>query len=111
MSSRSRIHSHYTILTETGIKEQSGCGETRVTHCVPLLHRVTHLMARQDPRQGAKNTALCQGPRLCHAVQQDSPEDTAEEVAEMVPRKPFSCAAVTKQAKMHGIYLHFFAWT
>lgn len=27
--------------------------------------------------------------------------------AEMVPRKPFSCAAVRKQAKMHGIYLHF----
>lgn len=27
--------------------------------------------------------------------------------AEMVPRNPFSCAAVMKQAKMHGIYLHF----
>lgn len=26
---------------------------------------------------------------------------------EMVPRKPFSRAAVGKQAKMHGIYLHF----
>lgn len=27
--------------------------------------------------------------------------------AEMVPRNPFSCAAVMKQAKMHGIYMHF----
>lgn len=27
--------------------------------------------------------------------------------AGMVPRTPFSCAAVRKQAEMHGIYLHF----
>lgn len=87
MSSRSRVRSHDSILAEAGIKEQSGCGETRVTHCVCHCSTEWHISwhVRTLSKQ-PRHTALCQGPHLCHTVQQNSPEDTAEEVCRDGPQ-------------------------
>lgn len=100
MSSRSWAHSHYTILTETGIKEQSGCGEIPVTHCVCHCSTEWHISWHvrtlgNEPR----HTALCHGPHLSHTVQQDSPQGTAEEVCRDGPQKALQLCSSQEAGK------------